>query len=203
MTKSRLTREHWVAVARDALIASGVDEVKVDLLARRLKVTRGSFYWHFAHRDALLEAVLEDWVERNRDDIASMRLEQGDGADFQDLFRVWLGEDAGFPAFDIAVRVWARRSSEVGAMVRQIDSEWIALVQALFERGGMTPPESLVRARIIYFHQIGYYALSMEETLADRARLAPYYYSALTGMAAPDGMEQALLDLAGAAETGD
>lgn len=196
VAKGRLTREDWIAIARRALIASGVDDVKVDVLARRLKVTRGSFYWHFKSRQELLDALLTDWEANNRREIAavSRRAEEGDG-ELLELFQVWLGEDPNFPAFDIAIRVWARKSRSVAGLVRDIDEAWVASFQRIFERSGMDPMEAFVRARILYFHQIGYYALSINESLAERARLAPIYYRALTGSAPSAEMEKALLAL--------
>jgi hypothetical protein len=80
--------------------------------------------------------------------------------------------------------------------VREIDDAWIALLQASLERGGMTFPESFVRARIMYFHQVGYFALALKEDRASRAKLAPYYYNALTGLPAPKGLMDALLPIA-------
>jgi AcrR family transcriptional regulator len=196
VANARLNREDWVAVARKALIASGVDDVKVDVLARRMKVTRGSFYWHFKHRQDLLDALLTDWEANNRKEIAAVekRAEEGDSG-LVEIFKVWLGEDPNFPAFDIAIRVWARKSREVAELVREIDEAWIALFQHFFERSGLAPQEAFVRARIMYFHQIGYYALSIRESLAERAKLAPIYYHALTGSPAPAEMEEALLAL--------
>lgn len=193
--KSRLTREDWVTVARKALVASGIDDVKVDVLARRMKVTRGSFYWHFKDRQELLDAVLEDWATRNRSEIAATRAREESGAGAMEMFFIWLGEDPNFPSFDIAIRVWARKSRRVAELVREIDDAWVALLQRMFEQGGMTAPESFVRARIMYFHQVGYYALSIEESLDERARLAPYYYAALTGTPAPEGMTESLMAL--------
>jgi len=195
---AQLTREDWIAIARTALIASGVDDVKVDVLARRLKVTRGSFYWHFESRQDLLDALLDDWEANNRREIAAVRqLMVSETEDtLVELFRIWLGEDPSFPAFDFAVRAWARKASKASKLVREIDDTWIKLFQAYFERGGMTAPESFVRARIMYFHQVGYFALALDESLADRAKLAPYYYSALTGSPAPDGLVDDMLALA-------
>lgn len=189
MVNGRLTREDWVAVARKALIASGIDDVKVDVLAKRMKVTRGSFYWHFKHRQELLDALLDDWVANNRREIAVIH---ADGSGMQELFRVWLGEDPNFPAFDIAIRVWARKSKSVSRLVGEIDDAWIALLQSMLEKSGVTAPESFVRARIIYFHQIGYYALSIQESVGDRVKLTPYYYAALTGMAPPADLVDSL-----------
>lgn len=195
----QLSREDWVAIARKAMIAAGVDDVKVDVLARRLKVTRGSFYWHFESRQDLLDALLEDWEANNRREIAAIetRAAAGGSDGLVELFRIWLGEDPSFPAFDIAVRTWARKAPKVLALVRAIDEDWISLLQAYLERGGMTAPESFVRARIMYFHQVGYFALALDEDLADRAKLAPYYYAALTGSPAPEGLADTLLSLAG------
>ncbi len=60
-TTPQLSRRDWVVAALAALSQGGVAAVKVDRLATRLKVTRGSFYWHFkAHAD-LLGAMLDFW----------------------------------------------------------------------------------------------------------------------------------------------
>lgn len=55
------------------------------------------------------------------------------------------------------------------------------MLEELFKKRGYRGDESFVRARILYFHQIGYYALAMHEDLAERIRLVPIYYEALTG----------------------
>src|SRR3982750_413836 len=74
--RSRLSAGSWAAVALDALIAGGVSPVAVEPLAVRLGATKGSFYWHFANRDALVEAALALW-ERDRTEavIAAMDAE--------------------------------------------------------------------------------------------------------------------------------
>jgi AcrR family transcriptional regulator len=58
---ARLTTADWEAAALDALAEDGLAGVAVEPLARRLGVTKGSFYWHFADRDALLAAALARW----------------------------------------------------------------------------------------------------------------------------------------------
>ena len=59
--RSTLTPEGWIAAATDVLIDRGIDALRVDVLAKALDVTRGSFYWHFKDREALLVAVLNAW----------------------------------------------------------------------------------------------------------------------------------------------
>src|SRR3546814_13623456 len=59
--KGRLSAEDWAQAALDLIAENGVAAVAVEPLARRLGVTKGSFYWHFPSRDALLQAALERW----------------------------------------------------------------------------------------------------------------------------------------------
>ena len=53
--------EDWIEAAYRAMAKGGTEAVAVEPLARKLGVTKGSFYWHFADRKALLEATLERW----------------------------------------------------------------------------------------------------------------------------------------------
>src|SRR3546814_7480606 len=59
--KGRLSAEDWAQAALDLIAEHGVAAVAVEPLARRLGVTKGSFYWHFQSRDALLQAALARW----------------------------------------------------------------------------------------------------------------------------------------------
>ena len=57
----QLGRKEWISAAIEAAAEGGIDNVRVERLARRLRVTKGSFYWHFKDRNALLQALLEAW----------------------------------------------------------------------------------------------------------------------------------------------
>ena len=58
---SRLSADDWALGALDVIAEQGLAAVAVEPLARRLGVTKGSFYWHFPSREALLVAALERW----------------------------------------------------------------------------------------------------------------------------------------------
>ena len=66
--RPQLDRSTWIQAAFDTLADEGVGGIRVEILARRLHVTKGSFYWHFKDRQALLDGILETWkVGRIRD----------------------------------------------------------------------------------------------------------------------------------------
>lgn len=64
MRPARLTPVNWAEAALDAISQGGIDAVGIDRIARQLGATKGSFYWHFDNRDALIEAALELWEQR-------------------------------------------------------------------------------------------------------------------------------------------
>jgi AcrR family transcriptional regulator len=66
--RQNLSVEAWAQAALDAMATGGLDSVAVEPLARRLGVTKGSFYWHFANREALLKAALALWERRETDE---------------------------------------------------------------------------------------------------------------------------------------
>jgi AcrR family transcriptional regulator len=60
-TRTRLSRQSWVQAALDAIAEGGLAAIAVAPLAKQLGATKGSFYWHFANREALVQAALADW----------------------------------------------------------------------------------------------------------------------------------------------
>ena len=61
-----LGKDDWLRAARLALLNGGVEAVRVERLSRDLRVTKGSFYWHFKDREELLELLLREWEEELR-----------------------------------------------------------------------------------------------------------------------------------------
>ncbi len=72
---NRLTADDWAQAALEAIAAGGLEAVAVEPLAVRLGTTKGSFYWHFANRQALLSTALETW-EREHTEAVIARVEQ-------------------------------------------------------------------------------------------------------------------------------
>ena len=132
---SRLTRTDWLVAARDALITEGKDALKIERLAKKLNVTRGGFYWHFRGRDDLLDALLKSWEQETN--VLFEQALQGDHADgmseFCALCRSWVNEDVYNPAYDSAVRDWARVSNRAEKAVKRVDRKRIDIIRACSE----------------------------------------------------------------------
>jgi AcrR family transcriptional regulator len=191
----RLSREDWIDAARKQLVTAGVEEVKIDRLARKLKVTRGSFYWHFKNRKDLLDSVLKVWEDHKQRELTQAQQRWTEMGPVE-VARIWLSEDPTYPAFDMAIRFWAWKSPAVAKIVSAIDSRWITFLAERFVQEGQSERESTARARLIYFQQVGYYAAKFEEPMRERLAYLPYYNAILLGNEWGAAMETVLVELA-------
>ncbi|MDR0809865.1 MAG: TetR/AcrR family transcriptional regulator, partial [Gemmobacter sp.] len=98
------------------------------------------------------------------------------------VFECWIDETLFNPPLDIAVRLWARRSAEVRAVVVQADALRVDALRRMFLRFGYPEKEALIRARVIYYTQIGQYTLEDFEAPEVRFSYASTYVHVFTGI---------------------
>ncbi|MGX7828349.1 TetR/AcrR family transcriptional regulator [Actinokineospora sp. 24-640] len=156
MPKPRLSRESWITAALQALAAGGVGAVAVDPLATRLGVTRGSFYWHFADRRALLEAAL-DWWEREGTTAVIEQVEAiaDPRARLARLFRVAVTED---PTDGLEAALVAHADDPVVAPVlHRVTERRVAYLAGAYAAAGAEDAED--RARVAYATYVGWMVL--------------------------------------------
>jgi len=179
----KIPYEGWLEAAKVVLIEEGIGMVKVDRLARRLKVTRGGFYYHFKSHDALLHDLLAYWRTRNRfvPDGVDASTPAGAYASLLRITDVLIHEKGFDPQFDMAVREWARISTPVHEVVDQVDAERIEQLRRILLGLGCKPKEAEIRAKIFYYHQIGYYALGFIDPVKTREENLPIYLAVLCG----------------------
>src|SRR5258707_854802 len=119
-----LGRNDWLKVARLELLEGGVEAVRVEKLARALRVTKGSFYWHFKDREELLDLLLREW-ESEAAEIAG-HLGQGSSREKTTKLlqlleeRARLSEQGDVPS-DAAIFAWASTSPEVARRVNRCE----------------------------------------------------------------------------------
>lgn len=177
-----LSTDDWIRIGRETLIREGIVAVKIDRLAKIAGVTRGGFYWRFKNREELLDALIKDWRDRNTTPMLRVLHSDAPPAKrMRDLSELYI-EGRGFDeAYDGAVRAWATLSPQVAEIVRAVDTIRLEGFEALFRDAGFDADEAMIRARITYFHQVGYYAIGMKESAAERWALVDRYTAALFG----------------------
>jgi AcrR family transcriptional regulator len=179
-TRRRLTRQDWINAGIDRLVSHGVDGIRVEPLADIMKVSRGSFYWHFKSRRELLEAILDNWREHQTRRIVERIRRDQNLAPIERLVRLRMlpprtrtTQEAA--AFELAVRTWALRDKAVRRAVEKVDAERVSFTASLLADASMPEDEAEYWALIGYAYTIGESMLrtimSDEQIVDCRARL--------------------------------
>lgn len=151
----RLTQEDWARAALDAIPIGGIDGVSVEGLARQLRVTKGSFYWHFADRTALIVAALELWERLGTVEVIDHLRTLPDPAHrLRELFKLSFQDDVDGP---IDAALIARIDDPtVGPVVRRVTRLRIDFLEEAYRDLGLSPSKAATRARITYCTYVGH-----------------------------------------------
>jgi AcrR family transcriptional regulator len=190
---TKVTAEGWLEAARKILIEQGIGGLKVDRLAKMLGVTRGGFYHNFKNHRDLLEQLLLHWKRTNSfvPDIGSLNSPKQALEVLERLPAIVILEEGYSTEYDLAIREWARIDPVANATVAEIDAARIEQLSKIFQALGYDSEEVEIRARVFYFHQIGYYALGYQRRDSAQERLvhAPAYLRILCGRLYAEAVE--------------
>lgn len=173
--KAQLGPEDWARAALVAIQRDGVQAVAVEPLAKVLGVTKGSFYWHFANRDALLAAALRAWEQEQSDDVVS-RFEAI--ADPRRRLRVMM-----FAAFEDqengllhAALASSSEDARVQPTLRRVTETRMRFGIKSFKALGLSDEEAQRRALFTYSAYAGYFLLlrAIPESVRDVSDLSAY-----------------------------
>jgi len=188
----RGTPDLWLEAAYALLVEGGVEAVKVMPLAERLGLSRTSFYWHFADREALLAALVDRWKARNTGTLVA-RCEAPAATITEAMLNLvdcWVDAQLFDSRLEFAVRSWALQDPAMMARLNDEDERRLAALIAMFHRWGHAALDAETRARAVYLTQIGYIAMQQREDLAIRMARIPAYVQIFTGTA-PEARELA------------
>jgi AcrR family transcriptional regulator len=162
--KALLTRDDWTRAALDAIGEGGVRAVAVDRLAKTLRASRGSFYWHFKDRADLIDAALERWVRENTADLLP-ELEAIE--DPVERLRALLHAVYEQPVDAVELTLAAGSDDPVVApVVARVTELRIDAVRRIFTDLGLPAAEAAGRAWLAYAFYIGHHQLARNPEIA-------------------------------------
>lgn len=181
----RGSEDIWLDAAYEALIDGGVEAVKVMPLAENLDLSRTSFYWHFNDRDALLNALVERWKEKNTGNLVRQTQEFAETITeaVLHLFDCWISPELFDARLELAMRNWAQNSPGLKSTFEQADADRIEAIRCMFVRFDFSAYQATLRANTIYHTQVGYLSMNADEPLPERIERMPAYVEIYTGKA--------------------
>jgi AcrR family transcriptional regulator len=149
----RLTAQDWIDFALATLTREGFDALKADVLARKLGVSRGSFYWHFANLDAFHSEVIEHW-RRVATEAIIADIERHDSREerIDALLRHAFGDGA---ILEVRMRTWAEHNARARRALSDVDRRRQEYIKDLLVEAGIAAPLAATRARLLYWTYLG------------------------------------------------
>lgn len=152
--RSQLTPQDWIRAAAELLIHRSIDAVRVDVIAKILDVTRGSFYWHFKDREDLLNRVLLAWQDEQTEQIIARYRKQGVHAEtlIRELVALPFHGRAAVKgaSVELAIRAWARRDEMARRVVDTVDAQRLTYLTECFSELGFAAEDAKSRAFVLY-----------------------------------------------------
>lgn len=177
--KKHFDRSVWLEKALDVFFSHGIAHVKVEMLARELEVTKGSFYWHFKNRDELLHSMVDWWRDNQIAFLEDLDDQLMDDPTRQIKSVIGFTHHTDDSRHDVAMREFSRFDEYANTAVAEIDQRRIDYLSTLFRAAKFDSAESSLRARALYFYQVGEYTTSLNIDSDLRDELAERRYKLL------------------------
>jgi AcrR family transcriptional regulator len=151
----RLTADDWIDAGFAVLADTGPNTLRIDRLCERLKVTKGSFYWHFTDMPAYRSALVKEWGslhDRNR-----RKFEHMSDVDPRErlavMIQTWLAPKHW--ALERAMRLWGVTDEAVLSSVQQSDGRVLRAIRQAFIDCGFGPEEAAMRSFVVFGLGVG------------------------------------------------
>ena len=166
--------ETWIKEGFAEIARSGVEGVRVEVLAKNLGITKGGFYRRFKDRAALLAAMLAEWSSGR---IAAIEQQASlDGQTARDrlkaLIRLYSERtNTEGMAIELAIRQWARTDETAAEAVASVDAARLKNVGALYRATGLAADEADAKAFLFYCFIFGQSLLFLDRGQRKRTQL--------------------------------
>jgi AcrR family transcriptional regulator len=158
--RARLSAEDWEHAALELIAEHGVGALAVEALARRLGVTKGSFYWHFRTRESLLQAALERWEKYEEREVLAQIEAIGEPHErLRELFHRVARETQPHRIF--AALLKALDHPLVVPLMARVSRQRMDFLTRAYREAGMAPAEALNHARLTYAAYVGFLQLNL------------------------------------------
>lgn len=149
----RLTSEDWILFGLKELAKGGPTSLRADTLAKKMGVSRGSFYWHFQDIADFKAGVLAAWRQQTTESvIASLEHRVSASERLAELVSRAMAIDLDL---ERAIRSWSVSDQTVAQAVAEVDKRRITYVEKLLSEIGIAKPDVRVRARTVYWASLG------------------------------------------------
>lgn len=159
--RTQLDRSDWIEAAINVLADEGTDGLRVEVLAKNFGVTKGSFYWHFPSRDALLVAALERWEKLELETVwGQLEAVPDPRQRLRALFEMVAHEFKSHVIYSELLK--AADNPAVQPVIGRVSERRLDYLTAAFRQAGLARTDAQHRARLAYSAYVGFLQLNLQ-----------------------------------------
>jgi len=159
MPKIIARKEDWVKLGYQQFSKSGVSGIVIEKMAKKLKVNKSSFYWHFSTKEAFIQAIIDYWESESTSKVISMVSIEATPEDrFDKLIELSFLKD-NLLDFFFYLKKYARTNEKLALKMRDLDNQRIKFTAEILEDIGFSSSESKTKSSIFYKYLIGYHEM--------------------------------------------
>jgi len=159
--RSTLSAGDWEQQALVLIAEKGIRSVAVESLAKRMGVTKGSFYWHFNNRESLLEQSLIRWEKHDAANLqASLGAIEDPRERLRSFFRRTGREKLTHNVYSSLCM--ASDHPQVEPLLERVAERRMQHIEKAFEEIGFDPQAASHRARLTYSAYLGFLQLQKQ-----------------------------------------
>nr|WP_321273092.1 TetR/AcrR family transcriptional regulator [Alcaligenes faecalis] len=149
----KLTRDDWIEAGLNTLDLEGHSGVSAERVARRLNVTRGSFYHHFRSREDFVRALLSAWEQDYTDRMLDYAAQGAGPAQVLKRY-IHIAADKQ-PNREVAIRAWALHDPVVAEYQTRVDARRLAFAIRTSKSAFLLPKHSEIVGEMVHLCFIG------------------------------------------------
>ncbi len=178
--RKQLTAEDWLKLALETLESEGIHKANVEYLARKLGVTKGSFYWHFKNRETLLKEMLNYWIETLTTDVIQRSHQNSKDAKETLLKLMTIITEEKVGRYEASIRAWAMHDEMAQTVLHKVDEQRLKYITRVFTDIGFKKADAETRARMMLYYQVAEQGIFLSDSKVKRKKFLKQRFAFLT-----------------------
>jgi len=159
--RASLSAADWERAALELIAEQGIQALAIEPLARRMGITKGSFYWHFSSRESLLEQALIRWEDHDRRNLSAALGEFDQPRDRLISFFRRVGKEK--LTHEVYSELFAAGSHPlVKPVLERVAERRMQHLSTAFQEMGMAAGQARNQARLTYSVYLGFLQLQRQ-----------------------------------------
>ncbi len=159
MPKIIAKKQDWIFLGYQLFSEEGISGIIVEKMAKKLKVNKSSFYWHFKTKKDFVEEIISYWVASNTNQIISITDSEKSGKEkFTKLIELSFKKEP-YLDFIFFLKRYAKKNKNIQSLIDKIDAQRIAYTKGILMEMNFSKKEAEAKSILFYKYLIGYHEM--------------------------------------------